>query len=158
MNALKKTSIGSIVFGWIFPILSYILFFMSIYLIRLVDSRMGLQRDLFVRNKKLFTSVLSPDLVIAYKIILIIGTLISIYCIFKANHENRANMFGGKTYSFKAYYYGIFSTAVSIAAFVMLLFLESADTLAFPWIVTTLLIGVIVQYIRVIYYLFSIKR
>lgn len=155
---MKKTSIGNLVFGWILPILSYILFFMSIYLIRLVDDRMGLQRDLFVRNKKLFTSVLSPGLIFTYKIVLIIGALISIYFIFKANHDNRSKMFGGKTYSFKAYYYGIFSIIVSIAAFVMLFFIESAHTLAFPWVVISLLIAAGVQYIREMYYFFSIKR
>lgn len=158
MNVLKKTSIGTIVFGWIFPILSYILFFMSIYLIRLVDDRMGLQRDLFVRNKNLFTSVLSAELVIIYKIILIIGTLISLYSIFKGYKENKSRMFGRRTYSFKAYYYGVFSTVVSIAAFVMLFSLESADTLAFPWIVISLLIAAVVQYIRLIQYMLTNKR
>ncbi|MCM1989745.1 hypothetical protein [Oceanirhabdus seepicola] len=155
---MKKTSVGNIVWGWIFPILSYILFFMSIYLIKLVDDRMGLQRDLFVRNKKLFTSVLSPELVIIYKIILIIGTLISIYYMFKVNRQNKSTMFGSKTYSFKAYYYGIFSSAVSIAAFAMLFSLEKVDTLAFPWIVISLLIAAIVQYIRIIQYMITNKR
>ena len=155
MNVLRKTSIGTILWGWIFPILSYILFFMSLYLIKLVDDRMGLQRDLFVRNKKLFTSVLSPELVIIYKIILIIGTLISIYFIFKVNRQNKSSMFGSKTYSFKAYYYGFFSIAVSIATFVMLFFLEQAVTLAFPWIMISLLVTVVVQYIRIIHYMFT---
>ncbi len=155
---MKKRSVGTIVFGWIVPLFSYILFFMSIYLIRLVDDRMGLQRDLFVRNKKLFTSVLSPELVIIYKILLIIGVLISIYFIFKVNKENRSTMFGSKTPSFKAYYYGIFSILASIAAFIMLFFLERIDTLAIPWIVISLLIAAIVQYLRLIQYILVNKR
>ena len=155
---MKKKSVGNIIFGWIFPIFSYILFFTSISLIKLVDDRMGLQRDLFVRNKKLLTSVLSPELVIIYTIILIIGALFSIYFIFKVNRQNKLSMFGGKTHSFKAYYYGILSIVISIATSIMLFSLKSADTLAFPWIVISLLIVAIIQYIRIIQYMFSNKR
>ncbi|WBW98113.1 hypothetical protein [Oceanirhabdus sp. W0125-5] len=152
---MKKTSVGNIVFRWIFPIFSYLLFFISIYLIKLVDERMGLERDLYVRNKKLFASVLTPELVIVYKIILVIGALLSIYFIFKVNHKNKSTIFGNKSFSFKPYYYSLFSIVVSIATFAMLFFIKSADTLAFPWIVITLLIMAIVQYIRIIQYMLT---
>ncbi len=140
----------------ILPVTSWVIFMMSLVLQIGVQNRMGIQRDLIVRNKKLAATVFSTTYLEGYKLILIAGIAFCIILfIWKRkifSHQNISILKWPFSYRWRKYL--IYTLAVSILGIIMLAFYNSVSWLAYPWMLLSVLIMVIVQYSRLLYLIF----
>jgi hypothetical protein len=137
----------------IMPGVTYFIFAMSIILQKGSESRMGIQRDLMVRNKKLTSSILAPNLLEFYKWGVGIGILfcIVIFNFLKRDSEKYLNFTVKNSLGYRYRKYLIHTAGTNALLLIMLIFYNKATWLAYPWMVLSVLIIVIVQYIRLIY-------
>lgn len=140
----------------ILPIISWVIFMMSLVLQIGVQNRMGIQRDLIVRNKKLASTVFSMTYLEVYKLILIAGI---VFCIIlfvwkrkMFSHQNISILKWPLSHSWRKYL--IYTLTVSIVGIVMLQFYNLVSWLAYPWMLLSVLIMAVVQYSRLFYLIF----
>lgn len=135
-------SIPAFIFTKLLPVVSWLLLIMSILLQFGAQKRMGIQRDLFIRNRVLKQTIFTPELVMLYKLLIMLVllwlTLFLFRIIFRQNKENFS-------------WFAVLTLFGSAFAFILLMFYGKISWLAYPWIVLASLFFVIIQLIRLIF-------
>lgn len=149
MSKNKRMDIGHLIFEKVLPILSYVLFFASIVLQKLGESRMGVSRSLIYRNRILNNTIFLPSLMKLYSIIIILG-LIMYFLIICCKFKRCIKPILADKISIK---YFIKTIIISIISIVLLIFYNKVDLIGYPWITLSMLILLLVEYIRTIYIL-----
>jgi len=146
----------SILIEYILPLISGILVIASISLQYGVRKYMGLQRDLVYRNKLLTNSILSSNRLNLYQLIVVIGLVFCLIMYFrqKNKHSKYSRRFSDSTWCNKLNRILTLISLTSIVWLSLTVYYPNSNTLAYPWIILTLLVAIIIQYIRLIHLYF----
>ncbi|WP_227762117.1 hypothetical protein [Zhaonella formicivorans] len=142
-KSTRCISFPAFIFTKILPAVSWLLLLLSLLLQIGVQKRMGIQRDLYVRNRALQQTVFTPELVMLYKLLILLVLLWLILFLFRMiirkNNENLSR-------------FAVLTLFGSAFALNLLMFYGKISSPAYPWIVLASLLFVIIQLTRLIYY------
>lgn len=137
----------------ILPSISYIFIIMSLILQFGAQNSMGIYRDLSYRNTLLKNTILTFKLLHLYMLISLIGIFICIGVLYFNNKRIKKEAFLLKAHNsqnkFSRYLWC--TIGISLLFIFMITIYDKIFWIAYPWMVLTVGIGVIIQYIRIIY-------
>lgn len=153
----KSKSILSVLVENIFPALTYILFIISIGLQKVTEMKEGIESQVISMNNELTSSILTENSMDLFKYFSIAVIIIcSMLLLLKITKSNKNSLFSKKTF-FERYRfrYLIFTVLSCGMLFLMLFYYSEVSWIAYPLIVVSALIIVVIQLIRIIFVTFT---